>query len=1003
MPFRALSLLFLMALGFRSLAQPAWRIDNLSVAEGLSQGYIYAIHQDRKGFIWIGTHGGLNRYDGYRFKVFQYKPFDNTTLGDNAVFFIREDSVTGKFWMGGSSSLNEFDPLTFVNVRHRYAKQELEFADGVFVSGHELLLACEYAVLLFDTRAKTFAEIPVYENGLPVSISRVENVATDRAGNVMIMSRAGVFFYNPKTRQCERRVPGTPDFSAFIGYEVFNVLHDSRGYYWIATNKMGLIRFDPVSGETKTLALTPPLENALIRFDLIVEDTRGAIWAGSSNGLFLIDPLSMKYQRFSTDAASVVPLSHNEVNAILEDRNHFMWIGTVGAGIDKLIPRGAGFRNVALSGTENSAQPGTYIMALNQLGDDIWFANIWDQLGRLNIHTGGIEIIDRRRFPNPYAWYSEGVLIATDTNELSMLNGEHVFRMRKDKAGEIKFTSESRPGVQFIHRSKNGRTRVMVKTPVDHVFHRNDTIYGNPFFYDAVEDTDGNLWIGSSRGLIRYDPAKNSFQQYQHDDANTNSIPSDYIYSLEIDDRSEYLWMAAYNGGLCSFHIPSGVFRHYSREDGLSDNIVYSIEKDDHGNLWFSSNEGISAYDVATGTFRNYSVSDGLLNREYNRRSSFRNKEGWIFFGGVSGIDYFHPDSIARDNILSNLTFTGFRAANEDYIPAEKNGTPVIELEPGARQVTVEFASLDYSDERKIQYAYRVNNGKWITTGNLSTLSFSDLATGHHHVFVRSTSSDGIWLSKEIDCLIIVHPWWWETWWFRIGTGLVLLALPVFMIRSYYHRKLEKQKAVLERQQAVEKERTRIATDMHDDLGTTLSRIKFLSETIAIKKQRQQAIEDEITGIRKYAHEMIDRMGEIVWALNERNDSLSDLLSYTRSYAVEYLSQNGIESNVHTTEEMSNLFVSGDFRRNVYLTVKEALHNVVKHAQASAVEIRVETGTDLFISIRDNGIGFDATQIGAYRNGIASMKARVAALGGRLEIRNTDGSTIILRVPLPLT
>lgn len=1003
MPPRAFTLLALLALSFGAGAQTAWRIDKLSVGDGLSQGYIYAIYQDRNGFIWIGTHGGLNRYDGYRFKVFQYKPFDNSTLGDNAVFFIREDSATGKFWMGGSSSLNEFDPKTFANIRHQYTRQQLEFADGVFVNDHELLLACEYAVLLFDTRQKTFTEIPVYDDGKLVSISRVENVASDRAGNFMIMSRSGVFFYNTKTRQCERQTPGGPDFSRFRGYEIFNVLHDSKGHYWIATNKMGLIRFDPGTGETRTLSLEPPLANASIRFDVVVEDSRGLIWAGSSNGLFLVDPASMKFQRFSSDAASPVLLSHNEINAIAEDRNHFMWIGTVGAGIDKLIPRSAGFRNLSLTGSGNGTQPGTYIMTINQMGDDIWFANIWDQLGRLNMQTGNIEILDRTRFPDTYTWYSEGVLVATDTNELSMLNGEYIYRLAKDKKGKLRVASEPSPGLHFTFRSSGGKIWSMVQTPVDNMFQRNDTIYGNPFFYDAVEDSDGILWIGSSRGLIRFDPERNSFTQYQHDDNNANSISSDYIYSLEIDDRGEYLWMAAYSGGLCSFHIPSVTFRHYGREDGLSDNIVYSIEKDDHGNFWFSTNEGISAYDVATGTFRNYSVTDGLLNREYNRRSSFRNEQGWIFFGGVSGIDYFHPDSIVRDNIQSNLAFTGFRVSNRDYIPLEKNGTPVIELKPDARQVTVEFASLDYSDQRKIQYAYRVNGGEWITTGNLSTLSFSDLATGRHHVYVRSTSSDGIWQSREIDCLIIVQPWWWETWWFRIGAGLVVLAVLVSVLRFYYHRKLERQKIALERQQAVERERTRIATDMHDDLGANLSRIKFLSEMIAIKKQKQETIEEEVSGIRTYAHEMIDRMGEIVWALNEKNDSLSDLLSYARSYAVEYLSQNGIQSQVQTTEGVSNLFVSGEFRRNVYLTIKEALHNIVKHAQATAVEIRVETGKDLCISIRDNGTGFDEAKVGPYSNGIASMKTRIAALGGRLEIRNTAGSTITLSVPLPLT
>ena len=133
-------------------SQSSWRIDKLGVADGLSQGNIYVIHQDKKGFIWIGTHGGLNRYDGYGFRVFQYTPFNASTIGDNAVFFLKEDKGTGKFWIGGSSCLNEFDPETFTNTRYRYAKKTLEFADGIFINPFEMLLACENEVLLFDTR-----------------------------------------------------------------------------------------------------------------------------------------------------------------------------------------------------------------------------------------------------------------------------------------------------------------------------------------------------------------------------------------------------------------------------------------------------------------------------------------------------------------------------------------------------------------------------------------------------------------------------------------------------------------------------------------------------------------------------------------------------------------------------------------------------------------------------------------------------------------------------------
>ena len=140
-------------------SQSSWRIDKLGVADGLSQGNIYVIHQDKKGFIWIGTHGGLNRYDGYGFRVFQYTPFNASTIGDNAVFFLKENKDTGKFWIGGSSCLNEFDPETFTNTRYRYAKKTLEFADGIFINPFEMLLACENEVLLFDTRKKIYDAI----------------------------------------------------------------------------------------------------------------------------------------------------------------------------------------------------------------------------------------------------------------------------------------------------------------------------------------------------------------------------------------------------------------------------------------------------------------------------------------------------------------------------------------------------------------------------------------------------------------------------------------------------------------------------------------------------------------------------------------------------------------------------------------------------------------------------------------------------------------------------
>jgi signal transduction histidine kinase len=202
------------------------------------------------------------------------------------------------------------------------------------------------------------------------------------------------------------------------------------------------------------------------------------------------------------------------------------------------------------------------------------------------------------------------------------------------------------------------------------------------------------------------------------------------------------------------------------------------------------------------------------------------------------------------------------------------------------------------------------------------------------------------------------------------------------------------------RTMAIERERTRIATDIHDDLGAGLSRIRFLSETVDIKADRQQPIREDLNKIRSYSHEMIEKMGDIVWALNEKNDSLEDLLSYTRAYAVEYLAQHNIQCNVQNRGEETSRYMSGEIRRNVFLTIKEALHNVVRHAHATKVTITMDISDALDISIADNGKGFDPEQVRPFSNGLTNMRKRIADSGGTLELNHSEGTMIRLHVPL---
>jgi signal transduction histidine kinase len=299
------------------------------------------------------------------------------------------------------------------------------------------------------------------------------------------------------------------------------------------------------------------------------------------------------------------------------------------------------------------------------------------------------------------------------------------------------------------------------------------------------------------------------------------------------------------------------------------------------------------------------------------------------------------------------------------------------------------------------KFRYRLKGfDDWVETSEDRLANYTNVPSGKYTFQLQAANNEGIWNQQLLELPVHIATPWWQTWWFRLLAAILVMALVFLGLRFYINRKVELQRLTMEKKQAIEKERTRIATDMHDDLGAGLSRIKFLSETIGMKKQQHLPTEEAIDHIRTYSHEMIDKMGEIVWALNEKNDTLWDLLSYTRAYAVEYLEQNGIACHVVEPDAIPQRVVSSEFRRNIYLTVKEALHNVVKHAQATDVFISIDIAADrLSIQISDNGKGFDKPGR-ASGNGLLNMQARIRELRGQIDFVNRNGTLVDIAVPL---
>jgi signal transduction histidine kinase/streptogramin lyase len=468
-------------------------------------------------------------------------------------------------------------------------------------------------------------------------------------------------------------------------------------------------------------------------------------------------------------------------------------------------------------------------------------------------------------------------------------------------------------------------------------------------------------------------------------------------------DKDERIWIGTRSDGLMCFELNGNRLdkkMHLRIHEGLTDNFITSLACDRDNNIIVGTQTGMDKLIRVPGGYRIENVMKSNNIFAFINYVWIDTKDNAFGYANTGTIFQVSPER-AEQSIREPLLLVEEIKVNGETISP---GIASPRWKYFQRNINFTIAAPTFIDERQVQYSYHLagsGTNEWSEPGNNADISLLNLSPGRYTLEVKASFPSTSYSPKQISYPFQILPPWWQTLWFRIPAAFVLLVIAMLIVRMYYRRKLEKEKSILEKQQAIEKERTRIATDMHDDLGAGLSRIKFLSETIGIKKQLQQPIEDDISSIRQYSHEMIDKMGEIVWALNEKNDSLSDLLAYTRSYAVEYLSQNGIHCIVNTPDNFPSTFVSGEYRRNIYLAVKEALHNIIKHAQATEVIITINIGRQLSISIADNGIGFGNEPARPYSNGLSNMKKRMEDIGGMLEIGHEKGTTIRLLSPIP--
>lgn len=684
-----------------------------------------------------------------------------------------------------------------------------------------------------------------------------------------------------------------------------------------------------------------------------------------------------------------------DISHVFKDREGTTWITTHDAGVDKLVNSNFSMaadvsgisainsisfnadKNEMLLYSPNNAKAIT-------LGEDsktrvfeVKEANKFQKLlttskgllGFSEMYTYNIGISDNRIYPKS---------ILTDTSDILTSN------VLEDKNNNLVLCGKDYLAVIFD----------------------NKTIYRKKISYysdNAALDTSGNIWIATRTGVLAmYRPRPDEPSRYLEDEIIVSKqLPVISPRSIIID-KNNTIWIGSRTNGIHVFRMEKKTLKplfYINQEMGLTDNFITKLACDAENNIWACSPSGLDKIRIRNGI----PVIENLTkqNNIYQKVSDLiidNNNTAWVLLH--TSIIKITPEN-KRPSGYSPSLFVNIVKAGKDTI------SDINDAILSYRQNTLNFyfAATSFLNEKQVLYSYQLlggSNNHWSEPSNNSSVSFIDLHPGDYILNIKATFPGGNYPEQVISYKFSIAPPWWQKWWFRALVGLLITGLLITGIRLYYRRKLEKERSLLEKQQAIEKERTRIATDMHDELGAGLSRIKFLSQSLSDKEINNEMVKADLEKITGYSDEMTEKMGEIVWALNEKNDTLADLVAYTRSYAVEYLSGHDIQCKADTPLHLPGTFIAGEIRRNIFLTVKECLHNIVKHANATQVFFSVELNGAIRIVIHDNGKGIDWNNQRAFSNGIQNIKKRMSEIKGSADFLNDRGTRVLLVVPLVL-
>ena len=871
------------------------RFRHLGTEQGLSQSVVMAIHQDRQGFIWLGTQDGLDRWDGAEFVHFRHH--SGTKAGDslssNFIRALAEDSA-GRLWIGtDTTGLDRYDPATGQMVHFRHVPGQPGSLSGnairalTFGPDGSLWVATSEAGLNRLDPATGQATVYRHDPASPGSLAddRLTSLLLDRDGRLWVGTRRGLDRFDPLTGQFSHYTHDLERPDSLGDPYVRALFEDSKGRIWVGTGG-GLDLLAPDSGTFRRFRPAPSqafgLGNPPVR--ALIEDQSGRIWVGTDSGIYLFDEPSGRFEHHRKDRSNPGSLSEEVIITFYRDRSGLLWIGTMGGGANIWNPATRSFSHIQSRPWEPTWITSDRIFGFAEIGETLYIATLGGGLNRLDRRSGEFTALRKE----------DG------------LADEAVMALAANSRGDL-FIGTQRSGLQRYHPEK-GRFESWRHDPEDPRSLNADSISV------LFEDSRGRLWVGTNQGsgLDRFDEARGEFVHYSHDPNNPRSLPSNTITALaeaqdggifvgtnagiaylSRDDReivtlkgrepgdeaqdlqifslfvdpSGILWAGTGNGvvRIDNFDVQKGEasLHPYAENEGTLMGPVFGIQPDTSGQLWFSTNRGLYVFDPQRNHFRTYTARHGLQDDEFNFGAHYRSRRGELFFGGNRGFNAFFPDQLRTHPAPPPVVITSIlrsdRALRPESLPDDP---PEIVLDHRDTSLSIEFAALDFAAPEENRYRFRLEgfDQGWSQPSKKRPATFTNLDPGTYLFRVTAASPDGEWNHEGAALAVQVLPAPWETWWAMSLYTLAALGLVWSGIRwrlAGLERASRELQALVDRRTAeLSQSVEQLRASEGQALEAKMRAMRALEDALEERRKAQEASRAKSTFLSNISHEL---------------------------------------------------------------------------------------------------------------------------------------------------